>query len=89
MNSPQYFCNEEQIYIMVASMVFTGHTFRKSKYVPSTFIIEALKDTLLYLYTGSNDYFIESYHYVEKWGRDDWDTIIDHRKVLVIRVRLI
>jgi len=89
MNAGQYFCNEEQIYTMGASMVFTGHEFWKSKYGPSTFIIEELKDTLLYLYTGSNDYFIESYHYVEKWDRDDWDTIIDHRKVLDMKVRLI
>ena len=89
MNFNKYFCNEEIIYIMGTSVVFTGHEFWKSKHRPSIFIIEALKDTLLHLYTGSNDYFIEAYHYVEKWGRDHWDTIIDHRKVLDMKVNLI
>jgi len=94
MNSKQYFCNEEIIYTMGTSLAHIENVyFDYSKYVSSKLTLRVseykLQHLHVVLYLGEPEYHIEYYHFVEKYGRNDWDDIIRKVNVINPEVRLI
>jgi hypothetical protein len=94
MNYKSYFCNERLIYTIGTSLVSIDNiSFDYSKYVSSRLILNVLRENRqvfqVYLYVGEPDFIIQYYHFVGKYGRNDWDELIRITKVFNPEVKLI
>ena len=73
MNSKQYFCNEEIIYTMGTSMILNNIEFHSMEPRISGLVLIPFKDIILYLYGGSN------YYYISKEEQGIWYDIVKHQ----------
>ena len=73
MNFNKYFCNEEIIYTMGTSMILNSIEFNGMEPRISGLVLNPFKDIILYLYGGSN------YYYISKEEQGIWYDIVEHR----------
>jgi len=82
MNSKQYLCNEKIIYTMGTSMILNNIEFNDTEPRISGLVLNPFKDIILYLYGGSN------YYYISKEEQGIWYDVVEHR-ALIHRVNLL
>ena len=73
MNFQQYFCNAEMIYTMGTSMILNNIEFYRSETRILGLVLIPFKDIILYLYGGSNNY------YISKEEQGIWYDVVEDR----------
>jgi len=73
MNSKQYLCNEKIIYTMGTSMILNNIEFNDTEPRISGLVLNPFKDIILYLYGGSN------YYYISKEEQGIWYDVVEDR----------